>query len=161
MCMQPVVITSATEAYSYRRDPAVPAFDDSHALIIFDGFCALCSVGVQFMLKHDPHGTSRFAAIQDPVPRALYLHYGLNPQTFDTFMVLKDGVPHTRWRGVLAAGETMGAFWKVLATLGRLIPDAIGNPVYDLVQQKRIGWFGARQSCFLPDDQQKARFLQS
>jgi predicted DCC family thiol-disulfide oxidoreductase YuxK len=158
--MQKNLITASNKTHSYRNDPAVPAFDDSQPLVIFDGFCVLCSAGVQFMLKHDPHGSSRFAAIQEPLPRALYLHYGLNPDTFDTFMVLKDGVPHTRWRGVLAAGETMGSFWKVLATIGKPIPDALANPVYDLVQQKRIGWFGARQSCFLPDETQKARFLQ-
>jgi predicted DCC family thiol-disulfide oxidoreductase YuxK len=147
------------QPHSYRGNPAVPAFDDTCPLIIFDGFCVLCSTGVQFMLKYDPHGTSRFAAIQDPVPRALYHHYGLNPDSFDTFMVLKDGVPHVKWRGVLAAGETMGSYWRVLAMLGRLLPGAIGDPLYDLVQRKRLVWFGTRQSCLLPNASQKGRFL--
>ncbi len=49
--------------YSYRSDPAVPRFDDSEPLIIFDGNCVLCSSGIEWMLKRDPNGTSRHAVI--------------------------------------------------------------------------------------------------
>ena len=42
-------MTAADVRYSYRADPAVPRFDDSEALIIFDGHCVLCSSGVQWM----------------------------------------------------------------------------------------------------------------
>ena len=86
-------------AYSYRDDPAVPAFDDTLPIVIFDGFCVLCTSGVQWMMRRDPSGSSRFAVIQDPLPRALYRHYGLDAETFDTFMVLSDGIAHTRWAG--------------------------------------------------------------
>jgi predicted DCC family thiol-disulfide oxidoreductase YuxK len=146
-------------AYSYRTDPAVPAFDDKAPLIIFDGHCVLCSSGVQSMLARDPNGTSQFTAIQEPLARALYVHYGLDPDRFDTFMVLADGVAHVKWQGVLAAGRTLPAPWRWLATLGRLVPNAIGDPVYDWVQRNRIGWFGARETCFLPDERVRARLL--
>jgi predicted DCC family thiol-disulfide oxidoreductase YuxK len=144
------------DPYSYRNDPAVPPFDDSQPLIIFD---VLCSSGVQFMLRRDPKGSSRFAAIQDPVPQALYRYYGLNAARFDTFMVLSDGVPHVKWQGVLAAARTMPAPWRWLAALGRLIPNVIGDRIYDWVQRNRIGWFGAHDVCFLPDATHRVRLL--
>jgi hypothetical protein len=31
------------EPFSYRSDPAVPKFPDDRPIIIFDGYCALCS----------------------------------------------------------------------------------------------------------------------
>jgi predicted DCC family thiol-disulfide oxidoreductase YuxK len=145
--------------HTYRTDPRVPPFDDSRPIIIFDGNCVLCSRGVQFMLKRDPHGTSRFAAIQDDIPRALYAHYDLNADTFDTFMVLANGIPHTKWRGVLAAGRTMPAPWRILASAARIVPNFIGDKIYDWVQRNRIGWFGARETCYLPDENTRARFL--
>jgi predicted DCC family thiol-disulfide oxidoreductase YuxK len=145
--------------YSYRSDPAVPPFDDSSPLVIFDGLCVLCSSGVGFMLARDPSGTSRFAAIQEPVPRALYRHYGLDADRFETFMVLRDGLPHVRWRGVLAAAGTLPMPWRLLAGLGRLIPNAIGDRLYDWVQRNRIGWFGARDRCFVPNGAARARLL--
>ena len=100
--------------YSYRSDPEVPAFDDGAALVIFDGHCVLCSSGVQWMLARDRGGTARFAAIQDPVPQAIYRHYGLDAETFDTFMVLDRGVAYTRWAGLLAAARTMPRPWRWL-----------------------------------------------
>jgi predicted DCC family thiol-disulfide oxidoreductase YuxK len=149
----------AVQPHSYRADPAVPVFDDRAPLIIFDGHCVLCSAGVQWMMARDPAGRQRFAAIQSPLPRALYRHYGLDAETFDTFLVLKDGVPYTKWRGVLVAGRTMKAPWSWLAVAGGAIPSFIGDRIYDLVQQNRINWFGARETCLAPLPANRARFL--
>lgn len=146
-------------AYSYRTDSTVPAFDDSAPLVIFDGHCTLCSAGIDWMLARDPKGTSRFAVIQDVVPRALYAHYELDAETFDTFMVLDRGVAHTRWRGVVAAGRTLPKPWSALAVVARLVPDAIGDRLYDWVQRHRIAWFGARDTCRRPAEHERSRFL--
>jgi len=147
------------EPYSYRSDASVPAFDDTEPLIIFDGHCVLCSSGVVWMLARDPQGTSRFATVQTPIPQALYRHYGLNAETFETFMVLWDGVPYLRWAGWLAAARSMPAPWRWLGRLGRAVPDFAGDRLYDWVQRNRFDWFGKRASCFLPDAEQKRRFL--
>ena len=146
-------------AYSYRRDPNVPPFDDSTPLVIFDGMCVLCSNGIRWMLDRDPNGLSRFAVIQDLLPQALYRHYGLDADAFDTFMVLKDGEPHTRWSGVLAAARTLPQPWKTLGVIGRIIPNFVGDAAYDVVQRNRIRWFGSRQSCRRPNEAETARFL--
>jgi hypothetical protein len=37
--------------YSYRANPAVPAFDDGRALFVFDGVCVPCSGGAAFVLR--------------------------------------------------------------------------------------------------------------
>jgi predicted DCC family thiol-disulfide oxidoreductase YuxK len=146
-------------SYSYRNDPAVPEFDDSQPLVIFDGMCVLCSTGVHWMLARDPGGQSRFAAIQDPVPEAIYRHYGLDPVTFDTFMVLADGLPSTKWRGALAAARTLPAPWRWLGTVGLVVPDVIGDLLYDWVQRNRLKWFGSRDVCLKPDASNRHRFL--
>ncbi|MFA5958403.1 thiol-disulfide oxidoreductase DCC family protein [Hyphomicrobium sp.] len=146
-------------AYSYRNDPAVPAFDDARPIVIFDGLCVLCSRGVQWMLDRDPMGKSRFAVIQDPLARALYGHYGLDAEAFDTFMVLTDGLPHTRWAGVLAAAKSMPQPWRALGVAGRIVPDAIGDRVYDWVQRNRLTWFGQRSTCRRPEGGEAQRFL--
>lgn len=147
------------EPYSYRFDGDVPDFDDSEPLIIFDGHCALCSRGVEWMLSRDPKGTSRFAAVQTRVPQALYRHYHLDPVSFDTFMVLADGAPHLRWSGTLAAARTMPAPWRWFGHAGRIVPDFLGDRIYDWVQRNRLRWFGARDACFLPDADHKHRFV--
>jgi predicted DCC family thiol-disulfide oxidoreductase YuxK len=145
--------------HSYRNDPDVPAFDDTAPLVIFDGHCVLCSTGVQWMMARDRQGHCRFTAIQNPVARALYAHYGLNADAFDTFMVLADGIPHTRWAGVLAAARTMPAPWRWLGHAGQLVPAFLGDRMYDLVQHNRLRWFGSRDTCLMPSPEQRPRFL--
>ncbi len=78
---------------------------------------------------------------------------------FDTFMVLWDGVPNTRWAGALAAARTMPAPWRWLGQIGRIVPNVIGDRIYDWVQRNRIRWFGSRDACFRPDARQANRFL--
>ncbi len=149
----------AAAAYSYRNDPAIPAFDDTRPIVIFDGLCVLCSSGVQWMLDRDPNGESRFAVIQDPLARALYRHYDLDADAFDTFMVLKDGLPHTRWAGVLVAARTLPQPWRAMGFAGRIVPDAVGNRIYDWVQRNRLKWFGERESCRSPEEGERSRFF--
>ena len=145
--------------YSYRHDLSVPRFNDGAPLIIFDGMCVMCSRGVAWMMQHDPRGCSRFAAIQQPIPRALYNHYGLDAGRFDTFMVLSDGVPYIKWQGLLAAARTLPQPWRALGHIGRIIPSVAGDAVYDWLQRNRLHWFGARETCLTPDAVTRARFL--
>ncbi len=147
--------------YSYRNDRAVPKFDDGAPLIIFDGMCVLCSGGVHWMLRRDPTGRSRFATIQSSVPAALYDHYGLDKQRFDTFLVLRDGRAYTRWAGVMAAARTLPAPWRWLGRLGQIVPNFIGDPLYDLVQRNRLNWFGSRDTCLMPSPATQGRFLRN
>ncbi len=111
------------------------------------------------MIARDPKGDTTFAAIQEAIPNALYTHYGLDPEAFDTFMVLLDGKPFLRWRGVCAAARSMPRPWRWLGQVGCLVPSFFGDAIYDFVQRNRIGWFGATKACFVPDNANKERFL--
>lgn len=147
------------QGYSYRQDPAVPDFDDGSPIVIFDGMCVLCSSGVQWMLARDPNGETRFCVIQHPLAQALYAHYDLDAERFDTFMVLAGGDAHVKWKGALAAARTLPAPWRWLGRIGQLVPSFLGDPIYDWVQRNRIGWFGARATCFAPDRALESRFI--
>jgi len=140
------------EPYSYRADPDVPAFDDTVPLVIFDGHCVLCSSGVQWMLARDPNGATHFGTIQSPLPQALYRHYRLDADRFDTFMVLSEGRAYMKWSGLLAAARTMPAPWWWLGEAGRIVPAVIGNIFYDWVQRNRLSWFGKRDVCLAPGE---------
>lgn len=134
---------TAIAPFSYRADPDVPAFDDATPLIIFDGECGLCTGGVRWMMLRDKKRKIRFESIQQPVPQALYRHFGLDAEQFDTFMVLADGRAFLRWRGVCEAANLLPPPWRWLGRLGRLVPLFIGDRIYDWVQRNRFRWFGA------------------
>lgn len=147
------------EPYSYRTDPAVSDFDDSAPLFIFDCLCVLCSSGVVWMIRRDPYGNQQFASVRTPLARALYRHYGLDPDEFDTFLFLKDGVAYTKWRGWLEAAKTMPAPWRWLGFAGGVMPRRLGDVIYDIIQRNRFDWFGTRNVCLSPTAEMANRFL--
>ncbi len=63
--------------FSYREDRAVPGFDDSRALFVFDGVCVLCSGVSSCMMRHDGTALVNFTPAQEALGRALYAHYGV------------------------------------------------------------------------------------
>ena len=77
--------------YSYRDDPAVPSFPDDKPIIVFDGYCALCSGWAAFVLRHDPDSRFRLLSAQSPLGHALYVHYGLDPEDYETNILIANG----------------------------------------------------------------------
>jgi predicted DCC family thiol-disulfide oxidoreductase YuxK len=144
--------------YSYRTDPAVPAFADDKALIVFDGVCVLCSGLARFVLKRDRDFVFRLTTAQSPVGQALFRHYGLDTEVFATNLVLIDGTAYGKLDTVAAVGRRLGGGWRFLSML-RLIPRPIGDWLYDAIARNRYRLFGRYPSCMLPEPQWRDRFI--
>jgi predicted DCC family thiol-disulfide oxidoreductase YuxK len=151
-------MASTFEPYSYRQDPAVPAFADDRPIIIFDGKCVLCSGFVQFILRHDRNGQFRFIAAQSALGTALYRHYGLDPVAYETNILLEAGRIWVKSTGSMRMFQALGLPWS-LASAGRLLPRSARDRLYDIVAGHRLQWFGVRDSCLLPEAKFADRFL--
>ena len=146
------------EAYSYRADATVPEFPDDRPIILFDGHCALCSGWARFVLKHDKAGRFRLLPAQTALGRALYLHYGLDPDDYETNILLEGGRAWFRSEGSIRMGEGLGAPWSWAAGL-RAAPLAWRDALYGVIARNRLRWFGRREVCYLGDPAHAERFL--
>ncbi len=146
------------EAHSYRRDPAVPAFPDDRPIIIFDGYCALCSGWVEFVLRHDDAGAYRLLSAQSALGRALYVHYGLDPQDYETNILLADGMAWFKSEGSIRMAEGLGFPWSLARAL-RILPLPVRDKLYATIARNRLRWFGKRNVCYRPEQQYADRFL--
>jgi predicted DCC family thiol-disulfide oxidoreductase YuxK len=144
--------------YSYRDDPAVPAFPDDRPVIIFDGECVLCSGSAQFVLRHDKRRIYRFLAAQTPLGRALYGHYGLDTQDYETMIVIADGIATFKSEAVVRIAEGLGLPWSLAAVL-RVIPRPWRDSLYGVLARHRLRILGRRESCYLPAPADADRFL--
>jgi predicted DCC family thiol-disulfide oxidoreductase YuxK len=145
--------------YSWRADPAVPPFPDDKALIVFDGVCVLCSGFARFVLKRDRRFAFRLTTAQSPLGQALYRHYGLDTQEFETNLVLADGRAYGKLDTVAAAGTRLGGPWRT-AILLRLLPRPIADWLYDRVATNRYALFGRTETCMIPPPQWRDRFIE-
>jgi predicted DCC family thiol-disulfide oxidoreductase YuxK len=149
---------SQAPPYSYRRDPAVPPFPDDKALLVFDGVCVLCSGFARFILKRDRGFAFRLATAQSPLGQALFRHYGLDAQEFETNLVLADGAAHAKLDTVAVMGERLGGPWRALWLL-RLLPRFLADWLYDRVARNRYALFGRTERCMIPLPEWRDRFI--
>ncbi len=128
-------------------------------LIVFDGECVLCSGFFRFMLRHDREDRFRFVLAQSGLGARLYSALDLPVRDFETNLVIVDGMIHQRLDAFAYAMRAIGWPWRVLAGL-RFLPGVLKDPAYHAIARNRYSIFGRLQTCMIPDDAVKARFLQ-
>jgi predicted DCC family thiol-disulfide oxidoreductase YuxK len=146
------------QPYGYRDDPAVPQFPDDRPIIVFDGYCAMCSGFARFVLRHDRRGAFRLVPAQSGLGRALYVHYDLDPLDYETNILIENGVAWFKAEGSMRIAEQLGFPWR-LATVFRLLPRAWREMLYDVLARNRLRIFGRREVCYVSDPQYADRFL--
>jgi len=146
------------EPYSYRGDPRVPKFPDAQPIIIFDGVCVLCSGSASFVLRHDKRQRFRLLTAQSALGQALYVHYDLDPQDYQTMILIADGVAHFKSEAAIRIAQGLGFSWSLVAAL-RVLPCGWRDRLYDAIARNRYRLFGKRTHCYVASEAERARFL--
>jgi predicted DCC family thiol-disulfide oxidoreductase YuxK len=142
--------------------PAAAPFADllppgASAIVIFDGLCHFCDRSVQFMLRHDPAGTIRYAPSQSPVAAAILARSGL-PAAPGTIVLVEADRVSLRSTAALRIARRLGLPWSIAGVL-LWLPAWMRDPVYAVIARYRIRWFGRRDACRIPTPEQASRFL--
>jgi len=143
-------------AYSYRQDPAVPAFDDSRTLFVFDGVCVLSSGGASWLMRHDKKALVNFTPAQEPLGQALYRHYGIVMD--DSYLLIAGGRAYTATRGYIELCRILGGGWHVFR-IAVVLPERFRDWAYALIARNRYRWFGKTAYCGLLTQDQRSRLL--
>jgi len=122
---------------------------DDGPIILFDAQCVLCSANAQFVLRHDWKRRFRLAAMQGPVGEALFRRHGIDPENPDTIIVVEGDHAHRDSDAVLFIYENLGWPWR-LASMARLVPRLVRDPLYGWVARNRYRLFRRRKTCWLP-----------
>lgn len=131
---------------------------DDSPILLFDGVCNLCSGAVRFVIRHDPGGRFRFAALQSEAGRRLLVQHGLPADALDTFVLIDGARCFTRSDAAIELARRLGGAWRGLALL-RLVPRPIRDAAYGVVVRNRYRWFGRSESCMVPTPELARRFL--
>jgi predicted DCC family thiol-disulfide oxidoreductase YuxK len=130
----------------------------AHPVLLFDGVCNLCNGSVQLIIRRDPEGRFRFASLQSAAGQRYLDELRIDRQALDS-LILVEG---DRWSkesdAVLRIARHLGGPWKMLAVF-RLVPGPLRDWAYRLIARNRYRWFGKRESCWLPTQELRERFL--
>ena len=137
----------------------MPPFPDDKALLVFDGVCVLCSGFAKFILKRDTRMAFRFTTAQSPLGQALFRHYGLDTQAFETNLVLSDGRAYAKLDTVDRRGRAAG---RRLARARPAAPAAAPARRLALRPHRAptdMPCSAAPSSCMMPPPEWRDRFI--
>lgn len=132
---------------------------ESNSVIVFDGVCVLCSRWVSFVLRHDPQGVYRFAAMQGTMGRDLLVQHGIDPHDPVSFLLLEQGHAYTDTEAIARVLLSFGSGWALIARIMRIVPRSIRDASYRSLARNRYRFFGRREVCFVPSPANADRFL--
>lgn len=126
-------------------------------VILFDGECNFCDVSVQFIIKRDKNAIYKFAAIQSEVGQELLAKYCV-PKGIDSLILLTEDKYYIKSSAALRICKNLNGVWKLFSLL-LFVPTPIRDYFYGVVAKNRYKWFGKKDSCILPSNEVRKRFL--
>ncbi|MBF2709277.1 thiol-disulfide oxidoreductase DCC family protein [Flavobacterium soyangense] len=129
-------------------------------IILFDGVCNLCDSTVQFIIKHDKKDIFRFVSLQSELGQEILKHIGINPANIYSIILYEPGVAYYyKSQAALEIAKNLGGFFHV-GTIFKIIPTGIRNYLYDYIAKNRYKWYGKKETCMVPTEQLKLKFLE-
>jgi predicted DCC family thiol-disulfide oxidoreductase YuxK len=126
----------------------VRVLNTEKSIILFDGFCNLCSGAVQFVLKHDRKRRFQFASLQSEFGKKILLENNLPITDFNSLVLFEDGKIYTQSTGALKIARSLSGLWPIF--YGFIIfPKFLRDAVYNWIAKNRYKWFGRNDQCFL------------
>jgi predicted DCC family thiol-disulfide oxidoreductase YuxK len=138
--------------------------EDSGPVLLYDGSCGFCSNSVRFVLRHDRHGTLRFAALQSAFGQGVVARHPELRGIDSVVWFDESGGPATapglsvsvRSDAVLRVVDYLGGWWTVARIL-RLVPRPLRDAAYDLIARNRHRL--SRADCLVPNAAERRRFI--
>jgi predicted DCC family thiol-disulfide oxidoreductase YuxK len=135
----------------------VPAADLPDGLLLFDGYCHVCSGSVRFLLERDHTQQFTYVPCQSPWGNEIMERFGIDRDFAESFAFVDKGQILFKSDAAIAAASRLPA-WRWVSFL-RYVPRALRDWAYDILARNRYNWFGKRDTCLVLPPETRARFL--
>jgi predicted DCC family thiol-disulfide oxidoreductase YuxK len=128
-------------------------------IILFDGVCNLCNGSVRFVLENERQPIFRFAWIQSRAGEELLKSCGLPSDYRQAVVLIDSDRVYLGSTAALKIGQQLKFPWKLLSSVGLMVPRLLRDWVYDQIARNRYRLFGKRDICMIPTGELRERFL--
>lgn len=125
-------------------------------IIFFDGICHLCNAFVDEIITRDKNARFQFAPLQGETAKKLLTSEDIS--ALDSIILLVNEQKYRKSEAVLRVLTKLGGPYKLFA-VAYIFPPFFRNAVYNWVARNRYAWFGQREFCRIPTDNEKNRLL--
>jgi predicted DCC family thiol-disulfide oxidoreductase YuxK len=113
---------------------------------------------VNFVIKRDTKDRFRFAVLQSEKAKELTSSFIIDASKLDTFVLIEGEKFFTKSTAALMICKKLNGPIKILS-LFIILPKIFRDFIYDLVAKHRYKFFGKKESCRIPTDEEKLKFL--
>ena len=125
-------------------------------VLYFDGVCNLCNSTIDFFIKKDKIKKFKYSSLQSN-----YAKNSLDKKftnDLDTVVLKYNGNTYVRSQAILASLVILGLPYSLLGML-LIIPAPATDLIYKLIARYRYRLLGKRDSCRIPNKEEKELFL--
>jgi len=115
-------------------------------ILLFDGFCNLCSRLVNFIIKRDKKSKFLFISLQSASGQSLLKKFGLPTDNFDSVVYIRSDKFFLKSSAILHILKELGGIWK-LFFIFIIVPNFIRDFIYRIIAKTRYKIFGRHNSC--------------
>jgi len=127
-------------------------------IVLFDGVCNLCNRSIQYIIRNDSKSKFIFVPFQSEAGKNLSAIQKVKTTNMESVVYLHKGNWFVKSDAALKiAFQLKGA--NKLFVLCWIIPKFIRDSVYMLISRNRYRWFGKRDSCMIPSEELRDRFV--
>ena len=127
-------------------------------IILFDGVCNFCNFWVDFIIKRDKDEIFKFALLQSDAGKTIAEKFLINRQDIDSIILIKGENYFIKSEAALEVVKELKSIWKIFYLL-KVIPRPLRDFIYDLIAKNRYAIFGKRDTCRVPTEEEKGKFV--
>ena len=141
----------------------------NHKIVLFDGICNFCNFWVNFIIDRDKKNVFKFTALQSEKGQGLLERcrrdenflssFHSSGTSFDTFVLIDGDKVYTKSSAAFNICKDLKGIWRFLYFL-ILIPEPFRDFLYTVVAKNRYKFFGKRNACRIPTDEEREKFLE-
>lgn len=127
-------------------------------IVLFDGVCNYCNDKINFIIKNDKQDVFRFVALQSETGQKIIKYLGID-NSIDSIILYEPGYAYfIKSEAVFKIIKHLSSAVKLLLVFN-FIPNGIKNIFYDLIAKNRYNWYGKKESCMMPTEELKRKFI--
>ena len=115
-------------------------------ILLFDGYCNLCSRLVNFIIKRDKKAKFFLVSLQSASGQSLLKKFGLPTDDFDSVVYIRSDKYFLKSSAILHILKDLGGIWK-LFFIFIIIPNFVRDFIYKIIAKTRYKIFGRHDSC--------------
>lgn len=125
---------------------AIDRDSDLNLVVLYDGFCNLCSNTVLLFLKLDRKKKFKFIALQSAEGKEMLKSIQDSGSGMDSVMLFKDDQVYYKSKAIFQLIRETGGITRLLLVF-KIFPDRFNDYVYDLIARNRYLIFGKKKEC--------------